>query len=55
MGGDLELTVDGDSVVATGKLDLRTEDLEDAGDVEFEFTATHCPVDLTDNEFVWMP
>ena len=34
---------------------LLTEDNEDAGNVEYDFTATHCTVDVTGNDLWWMP
>lgn len=55
VGGDLKLTVDGESVTAVGWVKLLTEDNEDAGNVEYDFTATHCTVDVTGNDLWWMP
>lgn len=55
VGGDLELTVEDDTVTAVGTVELLDEDDEDAGDVEFEFTATHCPVDLSGNDIIFLP
>ena len=55
VGGDLDLTVDGDSVEATGKVDLLDEENEDVGDVEFEFTATRCEVDVSGQDIWFLP
>jgi hypothetical protein len=55
VGGDLELTVDGESVAATGKVDLLDEANEDAGDVEFEFTASLCEIDVLGNDIWFLP
>ncbi len=55
VGGSLELSLDGDTVTGVGNTLLRDEDRESAGDIEFEFTATKCAVDISDNQLWWLP